>query len=68
MTKKRNPQDSTRRNVQATNKRLRALEAGLRQTKDVIGLMARWIAETNPETFDKPLSRQNAAEIIEKLK
>lgn len=66
MTKKRNPQDATRRNVQATNKRLRALEAGLRQTKEVIGLMATWIAETPPG--GQALSPINAASIIEKLK
>lgn len=66
MTNKPNPQDATRRNVQAANKRLKALEATVNQTRAVIALMAQWISETLPG--DQALSRQNAAQIIEKLK
>lgn len=41
-TKKRNPQDSTRRNVQAANKRLTALTARVRTLEAAVKALTWW--------------------------
>ena len=64
--KKRNPPDSTTRNVRAANKRIAALAADLAQTKALLAMLVQLLSEALPG--EQPLSKDNATQIQARLK